>query len=419
MEHTNFPGGPLALPLVGDHSFETLSSREQAGIIGSMPLAARRLVMKVLDPDDAADMLQLLQPAEREELLSFLDPPARAEVRALLAYSEDVAGGLMNPRYLRIRSFMTVDQAIVYVRKQVSAGVATNSYIYVLDVQQKLQGVISMRELMLASDGTKIADVMKKDVITVSDTMPQLEVADVVSREGLIALPVVDASGVMKGVVTADDVVHAVRDEATDDIQKLGGMAAIGSPYLAAPLRTMIGKRAGWLVVLFLGELLTASAMAHFEVSIAKAVVLALFLPLIISSGGNAGSQASTLVIRAMALGEVKLGDWFRVFRRELVTALSLGIILGAIGVLRVVLWQGVFGVYGDHFILLGLTVGLSLVGVVLWGSLVGSLLPFVFRRFGFDPATACAPFVATLVDVTGVVIYFSVALALLTGSML
>jgi magnesium transporter len=260
---------------------------------------------------------------------------------------------------------------------------------------------------------------MHTDPITVHEQMDQEAVSQVFARQDLIALPVVDDEGRMKGIVTADDIVDVVKEEATEDIQKVGGTEALRAPYLQISLLSMLRKRAVWLAVLFVGELFTATAMGFFENQIARAVVLAVFLPLIISSGGNSGSQASTLVIRALALGEVRLRDWWRVARREVAMGLLLGGILGAIGLARVVLWQGAFHAYGEHYLLLGVAVALSVVGVVLWGTLIGSMLPLLLRRAGFDPASASAPFVATLVDVTGVVIYFGVASALLSQTML
>jgi magnesium transporter len=238
-------------------------------------------------------------------------------------------------------------------------------------------------------------------------------------RHHLLMMPIVDAEGRIKGVVTVNDIVDVVQEEATEDIQKLGGVETLDEPYLEISLLRMIRKRAGWLAALFLGEMLTATAMGQFETEIERAVVLALFVPLIISSGGNSGSQATTLVIRAMALGEVRVRDWWRVIRREVVTGLGLGSILAAIGLARILLWQGLFSAYGVHYFLVALTVALSLIGVVLWGSIVGSILPFILRRLGFDPASASAPFVATLVDVTGLVIYFTVASMVLSGSLL
>lgn len=399
--------------------FDELAVREQVDLIGTLSTEAQRLAVRVLDPDDAADLLQSVDPMLRKKLLALLDASARAEVTALLAYAEDVAGGLMNPRYIRTRPHMNAQEAIMYVRKQVAANPATSSYVYVLSNEQKLMGVISMRELLLLNGAVEISQVMRKELVTLPENCGQEDVANVFAKNHLIAIPVLDAEGRMKGVVTADDVVNVVQHEATEDMQKMGGSEALNMPYLTARLSTMIKKRAGWLVTLFIGEMLTASAMSHYENEIAKAVVLALFVPLIISSGGNAGSQASTLVIRAMALGELKLRDWWLVMRREIATGFSLGIVLGTIGFIRIMLWQQIFGIYGDHYVLVALTVAISLVGVVLWGSIAGGVLPFVLRRLGFDPASASTPFVATLVDVTGLVIYFSVASVVLMGTVL
>jgi magnesium transporter len=265
----------------------------------------------------------------------------------------------------------------------------------------------------------QVADLMRVDPVTVTEEMDQEDVSRVVRRSGVRAVPVVTEDGKMRGIVSMDDIVDVVEEEATEDAQKFGGMEAFSEPYLQIPFRRMFRKRAGWLAVLFLGEMLTATAMARYEDEIAKAVVLALFVPLIISSGGNSGSQASTLVIRAMALGEVRLRDWWRVARRELAAGLSLGVVLGAIGCLRILLWQAVFGLYGPHFPLVAVTIFLSLIGVVLLGTLCGSLLPFGLRLLGFDPASASAPFVATVVDVSGLVIYFSVAALILRGTLL
>jgi magnesium transporter len=309
---------------------------------------------------------------------------------------------------------MSVDEAITYMRKQVNEKLETIYYGYVLDGQQRLLGVVSFRDLFSAKGAAKVAEVMKKDVITVPDTMDQEAVGRLFAQHDVMALPVVDAEGRMKGIVTFDDIVQVVQEEATENIQKIGGTEALDAPYLEVGIRAMIQKRAGWLVVLFLGEMLTATAMGHFEGEIAAAVVLSIFIPLIISSGGNSGSQATTLVIRAMSLGEVRVRDWLRVMRRELLSGLALGSILGAIGFIRILLWQEM-GVadYGEHYLWLGVTVGVALLGVVLWGTLSGAMLPLALRRLGFDPASASAPLVATLVDVTGLVIYFSAASAL------
>jgi magnesium transporter len=260
---------------------------------------------------------------------------------------------------------------------------------------------------------------METDVVTVREDMDQEEVSRVFADSGLVAIPVLDVHGRMKGIVTVDDIVRVVEQEATEDAQKFGGVEALGAPYLEMGFRAMVRKRAGWLAALFVGEMLTATAMAFFEAEIARAVVLAVFLPLIISSGGNSGSQASTLVIRAMALGEVRLRDWWRVAGREVGTGIALGGILGAIGFLRIIVWQRIGHVYGEHYLLVALTVSASLVGCVTFGTIAGSMLPFLLRRLGLDPASASAPFVATLVDVTGLVIYFGIGSVVLSGTLL
>jgi len=297
--------------------------------------------------------------------------------------------------------------------------VETIYYCYVLDAEQRLRGVVSFRELFDADADRCLRDIMRTAVVTVTDHTPQEEVARLFERAGLLALPVVDADGRMRGIITADDAVTAATEQATKEIQRIGGSEALGLPYLDIGFASMVKKRAGWLSALFLGEMLTATAMGYFEKEIEKAVVLALFVPLIISSGGNSGSQASTLVIRAMALGEVRLRDWWRVLRREISAGMVLGSILGTIGFARILAWVGLFGAYGEHYLLVGTTVAVSLIGVVTFGTLAGSLLPFVLRRLGFDPASACAPFVATLVDVTGLVIYFTVASLIFRGTLL
>ncbi|MCK6449064.1 MAG: magnesium transporter [Planctomycetes bacterium] len=407
-------GFRLLAPADAHEFFLGLAAHDQTDLILSLPPNERRPWMRLLPPDDAADVIQAADEARRGELSSLLDDISRREVTSLLAYAEDDAGGLMSPRFARVRPEMSVDEAITYMRKQVNEKLETIYYGYVLDGQQRLLGVVSFRDLFSAKGAAKVADVMKTDVITVPDTMDQEAVGRLFAEHDLMALPVVDSSGRMKGIVTFDDIVQVVQEEATEDIQKIGGSEALDAPYLEVGVGAMIKKRAGWLIVLFLGEMLTATAMGHFEEEIAAAVVLSIFIPLIISSGGNSGSQATTLVIRAMSLGEVRVRDWFRVMRREIASGFALGGILGVIGFVRIALWQKM-GVndYGPDYLWLGVTVGLALLGVVLWGTLSGAMLPLALRRLGFDPASASAPLVATLVDVTGLVIYFSAAAAL------
>jgi magnesium transporter len=362
----------------------------------------------------------LLQAAgsSREVLASRLDDATRLQVTALLAYKEDLAGGLMSPRFVRVRPEMTADEAITYVRLQ-SQVVETVYYLYVLDEDQRLLGVLSLRELFNSSRDHPVREVMRADVLSVPDRMDQEAVAQIFARSDLIALPVVDADSRMKGIITIDDIVDVVNEEASEDIQKFGGMEALHAPYLEVGFGSMLRKRAGWLAALFIGEMLTATAMAWYQDDIAKAVVLTLFIPLIISSGGNAGSQASTLVIRAMAVGELAVRDWWVVLRRELPLGWMLGVCLACIGIARILLWQVIGGWYGSYGVALALTVGLSLVGVVMWGTVFGALLPFLLRAFRLDPASASAPFVATMVDVSGLLIYFTVARLVLRGILL
>jgi magnesium transporter len=402
-----------------DDFFAQLSAKDRVQLILALPGGERRLWMRRLAPDDAADLIQEAPPAARENLLALLDDTTQREVKGLLDYAEDEAGGLMNTRYCRLRADMTVGEAISYLRRDARAREKTVYYAYVLDSEERLLGVVTFRDLIVSPGEKLIKDVMRTEVISAPEDLDQEALSKLFMRHHLLMIPIVDAAGRIKGVVNVNDIVDVLQEEATEDIQKIGAVATLEEPYLQVPLLVMIRKRAGWLAALFLGEMLTATAMGQFEAEIARAVVLALFVPLIISSGGNSGSQATTLVIRAMALGEVKLRDWWRVIRRELVTGLGLGLILASIGLVRILLWQGLFNAYGDHYLLVALTVALSLVGVVLWGSIAGSILPFILRGLGFDPASASAPFVATLVDVTGLVIYFSVATIVLRGTLL
>jgi len=398
--------------------FFTLSPVDQCDIVLGLPQSERRSWMRLLAPDDAADLVQAAGD-DRDPLLALLDEPTRKEVQALLAYKEDVAGGLMSPRYARVRAGATVDEAISYLRKQARERLETLYYAYVIDPDQRLVGVVSFRDLFAAGPSKTVADVMSTDLVTVNAETDQEALSHLFAQYDLLAIPVVDEIGRMKGIVTVDDIVDVVEEEATEDIQKLGGTSALEEPYLQTSMPTMITKRGGWLCVLFLSEMLTTTAMQYYDDAIAKAVVLAIFLPLLISSGGNSGSQACTLVIRAMALGEVRLKDWFRVVKRELAIGLSLGLVLGLIGFLRIVLWPGRAHAYTEHYLLVGATVGTSLIGIVTLGTFSGSMLPFVLRRVGLDPASASAPFVATLVDVTGVILYFTLASYFLAGTLL
>ena len=397
--------------------FLKLSSPEQYRLLEDMPPGEQRLWMRVLAPDDAADVIQWADDDLRATLIGHLDAATQREVRALAAYAEDAAGGLMSPRFAALRAEMTVDEAIHYLRRKARDGVETIYTAYVLDHDQRLVGVVSFRELFSAQASAPVRDVMRP-ALTVTEDLDQEHVARIIAEHNLLAIPVVDQDGRMKGIITVDDVVDVVQEEATEDIQKLGGMEALDDSYMDTPFFSLLSKRAGWLAVLFVGETLTASAMGVYEEEITKAAVLVLFIPLIISSGGNSGSQASSLIMRSLALGEVTFADFWRVTRRELLSGLALGTILGVIGVIRIYIWQVLFDTY-DHVGLIAITVALALIGVVTAGTLLGAVLPMLLKRAGLDPATASTPMVATLVDVAGLVIYFGVASVILRGTLL
>jgi magnesium transporter len=353
-----------------------------------------------------------------QHMLNLLSPEERQVASNLLGYEEYSVGRLMTPDFVRIRSEWTVARALDHIRRY-GKDSETMSMIYVISESGKLCDDLRIRQILLAAPEVLIQDLMDSRFVSLKATDDR-EVAVAVFREtDLSALPVTDTQGVLIGIVTVDDILDVAEEEATEDIQKIGGSEALDEPYMKISLPLMVRKRATWLVILFISEMLTATAMGNFEHEIAKAVVLSIFVPLVISSGGNSGSQASTLIIRAMAVGEVHLRDWWRVMRREFLSGLSLGLILGTIGVVRISLWATLFHSYGEHWFLLAITVGLALVGIVLWGSLAGSMLPFLLRRIGLDPATSSAPFVATLVDVSGLIIYFSVAAVILKGTLL
>ncbi len=385
----------------------------------STPQAAR--LVAEMTPDDRADALEELEEETYEDILSEIPKAAREETERLLAFEPDTAGGLMTTEFVSVPEDTTVEAALASVRRIARAGRREAMHaIYATDEHGVLKGVLSLRELLAAAEGAKIRDIAWEEVVSVSATADREEVVSLTSNYDLVALPVVDDSDRIIGVVTVDDAMDAMVEEHTEDAQKFGGMEALDEPYLQIGFSAMIRKRVVWLSALFVGQMLTTSAMQRFQGELTHALILTLFIPLIISSGGNSGSQATSLIIRAMALGEVTLADWWRIARRELPLGLVLGLVLGGLGVLRIVIWQqlGLWD-YGEHYLLVALTVGTSLIGVVAFGSLAGSMLPFVLSRAGLDPASASAPLVATLVDVTGLTIYFSVALFLLSGILL
>ena len=404
--------------------FEYLDFDAQQQLLRAMAHEQVVGILNEMAPDDRTALLEELPSAAARQLIRLLTPEERRIATALLGYPEDSVGRLMTPDFIAVREEWTVQQVLDYVREH-GRDSETLNFVYVVDDRGKLIDDVRMREFLLRPLTAKVSEIRDQTFGALNVTDSQQDALNVFRKYDRAALPVVDSNGVLVGIVTADDMLDVAEEEATEDIQKFGGMEALDEPYMRIPLWRMVRKRAGWLVILFLGEMLTATAMANYQEELAKALVLALFLPLIVSSGGNSGSQASTLMIRAMALGEVTLRDWWRVMGREVQAGLSLGVILGVIGVVRVAAWAIVGEQYfhrqpyGPHWPLVALTVGIALVGVVLWGTLSGSMLPFLLRRVGADPAASSAPFVATLVDVTGLIIYFSIALVIMRGVML
>jgi magnesium transporter len=410
--------------------FRGCSKELSAAVFAYLDQAAKQKLLKALTQAQVAALLNELPDDDRTaflnelpldlamQMLSLLSPEERRVAQDLLAYPEHSVGRMMTLDYVAVRPEWTVGEALNYIRSH-GYDRETLNMVYVTDANGVLLDDVRVRRFLLAEPTTQVGALMDGNYATLSPADDREKALQVFRKYDRVALPVTDTGQKLIGIVTADDMLDVAAEEATEDIQKLGGSEALDEPYTTIALTKMVKKRAGWLVVLFLGEMLTATAMSYFEDEIAKAVVLALFVPLIISSGGNAGSQAATLVIRALALGEFKLRDWWRVMRRELAAGLMLGLILGTIGFLRIMIWAQFSTIYGEHYLLVASTVGASLVGIVLWGSLMGSMLPLVLKKLGFDPATSSAPFVATLVDVTGLVIYFTVAFLILRGTLL
>jgi magnesium transporter len=392
-----------------------------AAILAALPSARSSHILKLIANDRVTDIFQSADFATRATLFARLDPETARAVTHLLDYPPRTAGAMMTTEFVSVPASWTAAETLAHVR-EVGHSRETVYAIYVLDeADRHLVGVVTLRRLLGAEPDDPIVSLSQRgDAVCASPLMPQEDVARLIRKHDLLALPVTDTSGHVLGIVTVDDVIDTMIADTTEDAQKFGGMEALGKPYMQIGFVDMIRKRAGWLSALFLGEMLTASAMQHFEGELEKAVVLTLFIPLITSSGGNSGSQATSLIIRALALGELKLGDWWRVALRELPAGLSLGAILGLVGLARITLWQqiGLYD-YGPHWLLVGLTVFSALVGIVTFGSMAGSMLPFLLQRLKLDPASASAPFVATLVDVSGLVIYFSVAVVILSGTLL
>lgn len=398
--------------------FSYLEPDRQEHLLKALAHTEVAAILNAMSPDDRTSLLEEMPAKVMQRLLDLLSPRERAIAAQLLGYDEDSVGRLMSPDFVRLRSHWTVAHALDHIRRY-GKDSESLSMIYVIDGSGKLVDDLRIRQILLASPRTVVKDLMDSRFAALKATDHREQAVEAFKDTDLLALPVTDSEGVLIGVVTVDDILDVAEEEATEDIQKFGGTEAFDEPYLRTAVPTMVRKRATWLVVLFLGEMLTATAMARFEGEIARAVVLSVFVPLVISSGGNSGSQASTLVIRAMALGEVRLRDWWKVMRREILSGLALGTVLGTLGFSRIAAWSTFFGAYGAYWPLLGLTVGIALVGIVLWGTLAGSMLPFLLRRLGLDPAVSSAPFVATFVDVSGLIIYFTTAGIILRGTLL
>ena len=408
--------------LVGKRKADVFSYfpvERQKELIRETEPAQLSLLVSQMQPDDRARLISVL-PRETSNIILARLPPSEIKGSLVsLSYPDDTAGRHMTPDYVAIDPDMTAGEALAHIR-QVGRKKETLNVVYIVDKDGRLVEDVTLGNLVLADPEARVLDIVEPGFVDLRDTTPQGKILEAFRKYDRVALPVTDVSGHMLGIITVDDVMDVAEDEMTEDMQKIGGMDALDAAYSQTSLWQMVRKRGVWLAVLFVGELFTASAMAHYEQELARALVLTLFIPLIISSGGNSGSQAASLLIRALALKDVALADWWRVMRRELAAGLALGTVLGLLGFVRVSLWQwlGVVS-YGEHSFLIAMAIGLSLVGVVTFGTLVGALLPFLLQRLGLDPATSSAPFVATLVDVTGLVIYFQVAALILRGTLL
>lgn len=399
-------------------TFEYVDFDMQLHLLKGMGKEETAAILNEMAPDDRTALLEDLPSSVARQLITLLSAEERKIATTLLNYPEDSVGRLMTPDYIAVKPEWTMTETLQHIR-ETGSGSETLNIIYVIDEKGKLIDDIKIRDILLAPVDYKVDDLMYPNFVALHVTDDQETAVDVFKRYDRVALPVVDAFGVLIGIVTVDDVLDVAEEEATEDIHKLGGIEALEESYATISFGEMIKKRAGWLAILFIGEMFTTSAMAYFEDAIAKAVVLTLFIPLIISSGGNSGSQAATLVIRALSLGEITLKDWFFVMRREILSGLVLGLILASVGFLRIYVWELTSQAYGDTWYLIGATVSIALLGVVMWGTISGSMLPFILKKIGADPATSSAPLVATMVDVVGVVIYFSFAYLILSGTLL
>ena len=398
--------------------FQYLDLSRQKVLVRNVSPSRMAAIITGMEPDDRTALLESLPPKIASEMLSFLQPRERSKAQSLLEFPKQSAGRLMTPNFLVIDREWTVDQVLDFVQAN-GEDKETLSALYVVDPAGKLVDDIRIREILLSPRQKRIKDIMNYQFLSLNAKESQEETIRAFKKHDRTALPVLDDEGHLIGIITIDDVLRVAEKADTEDIHRLGGVQGIQEPYMQTPLLGMIRKRAGWLIILFVSEMLTATAMGFFEGEISKAVVLALFIPLIISSGGNSGSQSATLVIRAIALGEITFKDWWRVMRREIVAGLIMGVVLGVVGFFRIAIWSSFSNIYGSHWLLVAFTIFFSLIGVVAWGTLMGAMLPIILKRVGADPATSSAPFVATLIDVTGIVIYFNIAMLIMRGKML
>ncbi len=399
-------------------TFEHLEVETQKVLLKAMAKSEVAAILNEMSPDDRTALLEELPSAAAKQLIQLLSTEERKIAQTLLGYPENSIGRLMTPDYIAVRPEWTIEETLKFIREN-AEDKETLNIVYVIDERGKLLDDIKLKDFILAEPNEKVTDIMDGNFIVLNVHDDQEDAVEVFKKYDRIALPVVDKFNVLIGIVTVDDVLDVAEEEATEDIHKLAAVEAFEEPYPTISVFSMVKKRAVWLTVLFFGQTLTAFAMGHFEEELSRAIVLSMFIPLIISSGGNSGSQASTLVIRAMALGEVDLADWWKIIKREVLSGLSLGLILGTIGFFQVLFLSQFISALDKYIVLIGLTVGFSLVGIVLWGTLLGSMLPFILKSFGVDPATSSTPLVATMVDVTGLVIYFTLALIILSGSLL
>jgi len=407
----------LSVDLATD-TFEHLEFDTQEELLKAMGNEETAAILNEMSPDDRTALLEELPGTSAKRLIQLLSSEERKIAQALLGYPENSVGRLMTPDYIAVKQNWTVSETLEHIRK-FGADSETLSVIYVIDEKGKLIDDIKIREIILSSLDKYISDLMDENYIALNVHDDQEEAVEVFKKYDRVVLPVIDSHGMLIGIVTVDDVLDVAEEEATEDIQKLAAVEVLDEPYPTIPLAVIIKKRAFWLTILFIAQILTAFVLGFFEDHLGKAIALTIFIPLIISSGGNSGSQAATLVIRAMALGEIKLSDWWLIMRREILSGLVLGLILGGIGFIEVGILSGVTASLSEDWVLIGLTVFISIVGIVMWGTLSGSMLPFVLKKFGADPATSSGPLVTTIVDVSGLIIYFTVALIVLRGTIL